>query len=39
MRYRLAPVKMTESKVCVGTSLVVQWLRILIALQRMQVHL
>ena len=27
-RYQPAPVKMAESKVCVGTSLVVPWLRI-----------
>ena len=39
MRYQLAPVKMAESKVCMGTSLVVQWLRILLAMQGMWAHL
>ena len=39
MRYQFAPVKMAESKVCMGTSPVVQWLRILLAVQRMWVHL
>ena len=39
VRYQLAPVNMAESKVCMETSLVVQWLRILLAMQGMWVHL
>ena len=39
VRYQLAPVKMAESKVCTETSLVVPWLRILLAMQGMWVHL